>query len=133
VPLVEDDEVPTSAVGADGLSRDSRIYGGQLEADDPQVVAVHGVLADCFGGEVAQPAAEQPVEVLDPRGGEICWADDDRALEQAEALHLADVKAGHDRFAGAGLVSEQEAQLGLRKHRPVDGPRAVWEVCRVAT
>ena len=51
-----------------------------------------------------------------PAGG-----DDEDAPQEPAGEHLADVEAGHDRLAGAGIVGQEEAQSGLLEHVVVDG------------
>ena len=109
VRFVEDDKIPTGLVGTDGLLN-GWIDRRELERHDPQIVAAHCVLADGVGGELAQAAAEESSKVGDPLGGEVGGADDDRPPDEAEALHLAQVQASHDRLACTGFVRKQEAQ-----------------------
>jgi hypothetical protein len=105
VGLVEDDQVPAGAVGANGFL-DRGIDRGELERHDPEVVAADSLLTNGVCGEVAQAAAEEATEVGDPFRGEVRGADDDCPVDQAEALHLAQVQPGHDRFPGSRFVRQ---------------------------
>ncbi len=120
VCLVEDHQVPAGLVRPNSVLH-SRVDRGQLQGGHPQVVGVQRVLTDGRRGELPQPAAQQPLEVVHPLRGQVRRAHDDGALDQAQPLHLPDIETGHDRLAGARLVGEQEAQQRLRQHRAVHG------------
>ena len=47
-----------------------------------------------------------------PLEGKVGRADDEDALDQTAQLQFADQQTGHDGLAGAGIVGEQEADLG---------------------
>ena len=121
--LVEDDQV----VGLDArfLKPGEHAVAGQgVDADDEAVarrpdegIAGSGVAA----ADDVELKAEQLRQLALPVPDQPGWRDDQDALEQPAREHLADVEAGHDRLARAGVVGEQEPQAGLLQHVVVDG------------
>ena len=130
VGFVADDQVP-AAVGGAELGLDVFVAGELVEAGDGEVVLdepVAGaggfelVVGDDVEGEL-EFAGEFVLPLLDEAAG----ADDEAALEVAAGDEFLDEEAGHDGFAGAGVVGQQEAEGLAGEHGFVDGGDLVGE------
>ena len=110
VGLVHDDEVPAGAEQA---------FVGVFDPGDPGdrrddlVVVLPGVLAVVGAEDVAaddlEVLAELVLHLALPLEREVGRRDDERALDQPAGLQLLEQQPGHDGFAGAGVVGQEEA------------------------
>ena len=112
VRLVDDDEIPMDlpqagqnivALGEVERGDDLRSFE---ELVDPELLAEIAALDDL------ELLVELLLQLALPLEGEVGRADDEDALDQAAQLQFPDEQPGHDRLAGAGVVGEQEADLG---------------------
>ena len=119
VGLVNDDEVP--ALLPDALA-DVVLLGVVNGGDDlvgplpgiGELLLVHGREDD------VERLAEPAQHFVLPLDRQRRRAEDEDAVNGLAEFHFLDEQPGHDRFAGAGVVGEQEAQAGLRQHLHVD-------------
>ena len=72
-------------------------------------------------GEDAELQAELLEQLVPPLLDEAAGRDDQDAAGVGPHDEFADVEAGHDRLARAGVVGQDEAQRLARQHRLVDG------------
>ena len=125
VRLVEDDEVVGLDASALASRANIRSPGERVDADDESVAAPArrtgcrpGLAAATMrNGEAEEQLAQLALPVADQTGRR----HDQHAPDEPARKHLADVEAGHDRLAGAGVVGQQEPQRRLGEHVLVDG------------
>ena len=84
--------------------------GDNLPVFEPLIDAV--LLADVAALEHDELLVELLLKLALPLEGEVGRADDQDAIGQAAKLQFADQQPGHDGFAGAGVIGEQETDAG---------------------
>ncbi len=96
-----------------------------VEPDDELVVVLERIAARRCGfqllGEDAELQPEFLEQLVPPLLDEAAGRDDQDAAGVRPHDQFADVEAGHDRLARAGIVGQDEAQRLARQHRLVDG------------
>ena len=123
VRFVADDEVPVWR----GLQLRFQFVGarGHVEPHDEAVAFDERIAGERCLDLVAREDVEGEAELLRhlvlPLLDETARRDDQAALQVATDQQFLDEEPGHDRFAGAGVVGEQEAQRLARQHLAVDG------------
>ncbi len=122
VGLVHHHQVP-----ARGGQEVAQVLGaGQLvDAGDEVVVLIKGVAAtgllDQLAGEGGEGEAELLAQFVLPLLDQATGGDDEHAAGVGAQVQLADVEAGHDGLAGAGVVRQQVAQGLARQQGCVNG------------
>src|SRR5205823_5648144 len=105
------------------------IDGRKFERDNPQIVDIGKCLFPYgVGSNASQATAKESIEVLLPLDDEVRRHNNQDTAQQAEPLHLTDVKSSHDRLSGPRLVRQKESKKRLCQHGPVDRVRLmrVW-------
>ena len=126
VRLVHNDEIPVAAEEAFpgiGDARHPRNGGDDLVLVLPRIGAVVG----------AEHVAADDLEVLTklvlhfalPLEAEVGGSDDQGARDEAADLQFLEQQAGHDGFAGTGVVGQQEPDARLRHEVMINGLKLV--------
>ena len=129
VSLVKDDEVIGLSLRVFEVAEHA-LPGQGVDADDYPVairaekgIAVSRIAAADDAERQAEKGAHFPFPVADQTGRR----HDEHAANQPARKHLPHVQACHDCLAGAGVVSQQEAQRRLFEHVLVHGDALVRE------
>ena len=99
------------------------LAGQSIHADDDQVAVKIGEgvgVPAIAAGDHPKREVEQRAQLAFPVADQAGRRHDQHAADQAAGEHLAEIEAGHDRLARAGVVGQQETQAGLGKHVLVD-------------
>ena len=112
VGFVENNQVkPREGIGNQPFS--DRIGGSGVDADDEETSSrFHERIASRKVGatENGELEVEEMVEFSTPVPSQSCRRANECPLQSSAVDHLADVEPGHNRLAGAGVVSKKEAQ-----------------------
>ena len=102
-----------------------------VESADGQIGLSEGVAAagglKPVVGENLEGQVETSVQLVLPLLNETARADDQAAVQVATDQQFLDEEPGHDGLAGAGIVSQQEAQWLARQHLAIDRGDLVWQ------
>ena len=113
--LVEDREVIRGNIGLAQMS-EHPLAGERVDADDNEVAVgsderVAG--AGVESGNDFEAQAEELAQLAFPISDQTCRRNDKHASDETAGEHLADVKPGHDGFAGASVIGKKESQPRL--------------------
>ena len=105
--------------------------GELVQSGDEQVPLLEGIPSSgCFNHVSAQDVEVQIellVKLLLPLLHKAPWRDDQAAVEVTAEHQLTDVKARHDGFTSAGVISQKKSQGQKGQQAVVDGVDLMWQ------